>query len=140
MEVSRPLVDNNGYDLILECGSVVRHVQLKVKKTEGKTAHWKVHLALAKKPSGCVIVLEVDDDKTEIRRFLWFGGEPRKPLPDLSGCKTAKHSKGNAQGIKAERPNLKNVPIKDFSRCSEISEIAVKLFGKKFAGARKIDV
>ena len=77
LEVSKPLVDSRGYDLILECNKVIRHVQLKVKAAGGKAACWAVHCALSEKPSGCVIVLLVNEEKMAISSYLWFGGNPK---------------------------------------------------------------
>lgn len=125
LEVSKPLVDSNGYDLILECNGVIRHVQLKVMKKGGSTPHWDIHCALAAKPSGCVIVLS---DGAE-EEFRWLGGLPQEPLPDL-GDKKAIHAKANAQGDKKERPNQRRVGKGKFCRCRGIREIAENLFGK----------
>ena len=127
LEVSRPLVDNRGYDLILECNKVIRHVQLKVKA--GTTTKWAVHCALSEKPSGCVIVLLVNEEEMAISSYLWFGGNPKARLPEL-GDRVTKHAKANAQGIKTERPDKRDVGIGKFSKCCEISQIAEKLFGK----------
>ena len=129
LEVSKPLVDNRGYDLILECNKVIRHVQLKVKKVAGTTPKWAVHCALSEKPSGCVIVLLVSEEEMAISSYLWFGGEPKARLPEL-GDKVTKHAKANADGIKAERPDKRDVGIGKFSEYCEISQIAEKLFGK----------
>ena len=57
VEVLRPEVDNGGYDLALECNGIIRHCQLKNSKEDAKTDEQKVHLALGKRPSGCVIWL-----------------------------------------------------------------------------------
>src|SRR5712692_8232980 len=50
----------------------------------------------------------------ELGPFLWFGAAPGEPLPDLSGYPIAKHTKGNAQGVKLPRPNLRVVPRSAF--------------------------
>ena len=31
--------------------------------------------------------------------FLWFGGPPGEPLPDIRHLRIAKHTKGNADGV-----------------------------------------
>ncbi len=61
--------------------------------------------------------------------FLWFGSEPGLPLPDLSTLKVAKHTKGNAQGVKLERPNVRVIPRNRFESILTIEELALKLFG-----------
>lgn len=39
-----------------------------------------------------------------------FGGAPGEALPDISDLKVAKDTKGNAEGLKIERPNHRIVP------------------------------
>ncbi|GAA5012935.1 hypothetical protein GCM10025794_01110 [Massilia kyonggiensis] len=41
--------------------------------------------------------------------FLFFGAEPGLPLPPLDTFKVARHTKGNKDGAKQERPNLRVV-------------------------------
>jgi len=77
IEVSKPQADNSGYDLVLETGKVIRHVQLKSSHRLAKTANQKVHVALESKPSGCVIWVRFDAQTLELGPFLWFGGRPR---------------------------------------------------------------
>src|SRR5438067_12986104 len=55
VEVLRAEVDRGGYDLVLECNNVLRHVQFKSSHRGGKTSQVTVNLKLAGKPSGCVI-------------------------------------------------------------------------------------
>ena len=95
-EVLKPQVDDGGYDLVVEVGSIIRHVQLKTSKRDGKTATQKVHKRLEKKPSGCVIWIQFDYCKFELGPFLWFGGRPGEPLPSLSEFRTARHTKGDS--------------------------------------------
>ena len=54
VEVLRSEVDASGYDVMFDCNGILRHVQLKTSKIDGKTARQKVNLALAEKPSGSV--------------------------------------------------------------------------------------
>lgn len=56
LEVAKPEVDNQGYDLIAEENGFIRHIQLKAAKLSATTPSQKVHLALAKKPSGCILM------------------------------------------------------------------------------------
>jgi hypothetical protein len=62
--------------------------------------------------------------------FYWFGAQPGEKLPALDKFKTAKHTKGNAQGVKTERPNLRVVPLSEFVKVPDISGVAELLFGK----------
>lgn len=129
LEVLKPQVDDGGYDLVLEAGSVVRHVQLKATFTGSSGKAFKVNLGLATKPSGCVICMLFDEDTLALCPFYWFGGKPGEKLPDLSKFKIAKHTKGNAQGVKTERPNLRVLPLSAFQRVPDIHGLAGLLFG-----------
>ena len=129
LEVLKPQVDDGGYDLVFEGNNVVRHVQLKATFRGSKVARFTVNTALALKPSGCVIVLLFEPRTLELGPFLWFGGAPGVRLPDLSRYSTAKHTKGNAQGVKLPRPRLRVVPRSAFERVSGIGGLAERLFG-----------
>jgi hypothetical protein len=129
LEILKPQVDDGGYDLVLEANSVVRHVQLKATFKGSTVSRFKVNLGLAAKPSGCVICLLFDEQSLQIGPFYWFGGAPNKPLPDLSGFPIAKHTKGNAQGIKNLRPNLRVVPVSAFERIEDVAGLSSRLFG-----------
>jgi hypothetical protein len=128
-EFLRPEVDNGGYDLSVGYGSSVRHIQLKTSHLKGKASYQKVRTRLAEKPSGCVVWIMFDENTLTLGPFLWFGGEPGKPLPDISTFPIAKHTKGNAMGKKAERSNVRVVKRRFFERLSSIEELAPKLFG-----------
>ena len=129
LEVLKPQVDDGGYDLVLEAGNVVRHAQLKATFIGSTVKNFKVNLGLAGKPSGCVICMLFDQETLDLGPFYWFGGTPGDKLPDLSKFKTAKHTKGNAQGVKTERPNLRVLPLSAFQRVPDIKSLATLLFG-----------
>ena len=129
LEISRPEVDRAGYDLVAENGRCLRHIQLKGSEKGATTAKQKVHVALAGKPSGCVVWVYIDDDSLRLGPFLFFGGEPGKPLPCLKSLRVSKHTKGNAQGVKTERPNLRDVPKGRFETLDTTEELWSKLFG-----------
>jgi hypothetical protein len=44
--------------------------------------------------------------------------------------KVAKHTKGNAEGIKGERPNLRILPRSHFEPVDSLDSLLCKLFGK----------
>jgi hypothetical protein len=130
LEVLKPQVDDSGYDLVLEAHSIVRHVQLKSSFRGSKVRHASVNALLAAKPSGCMVFMWFDPKTLELGPFAFFGGRPRKPLPDISSMKLARHTKANAQGVKAVRPNVREVPLSKFERVATIEELVVKLFGR----------
>jgi hypothetical protein len=82
----RPEIDSAGYDLLLECNGVIRHVKLKNSIQGPKIAYQKINTALAEKPSGCIVWLIREEDKIKNRvnlKYLYFGDAPGKPLPSL---------------------------------------------------------
>lgn len=130
MEVLRSEVDNAGYDIVLSHRGVIRHVQLKTSHAQARASFQKAHLALAEKPSGCIIWIRFDAETLSMGPFLWFGGDPGEPLPDISSYPVAKHTKANAGGIKTERPNLRKVGKSSFSQLDTMYDVIEKLFGR----------
>jgi hypothetical protein len=130
LEILKPQVDDGGYDLVMETSSVVRHVQLKATFNGSTVRRFNINSALAAKPSGCVICLLFDEKTLNLGPFYWFGGAPNAPLPDLTAFPIAKHTKGNAQGAKNPRPNLRVVPLSAFALVPTVAELSVKLFGE----------
>ena len=127
--VLTPQVDDGGYDLALEANAVLRHVQLKSSSLDAKTASVNVSLKLAAKPSGCVLWALFDANTMALGPFLWFGGPPGSPLPSISDLQVAKHSKGNAQGVKLPRPGLRVIPRARFERLTDVPAVVERLFG-----------
>ncbi len=130
LEISRPEVDNAGYDFVAEEKGVIRHVQLKATFRRSTTASQKLHIALANKPSGCLVWIQFDEDTLDLGPFLLFGGRAGEPLPDISRLHIARHTKANATGVKAERPNIRTVPRDLFQRHGTIEEIYDVLFDR----------
>jgi hypothetical protein len=129
LEVLKPQVDDGGYDLVLETRDVVRHVQLKATFKGSKVRRFTVNIGLARKPSGCVVCMLFDQKTLSLGPFFWFGGEPNAPLPDLSSFAIARHTKGNAQGVKANRPNMRVLPLTAFEPIGTVPLLAERLFG-----------
>ncbi|MCY2973139.1 MAG: hypothetical protein NTW52_00565 [Planctomycetota bacterium] len=132
VEVLRSEVDASGYDVVLECNEVLRHVQLKTSRRESKTARQKVNIALAAKPSGCIVWIVRSEDIESCRAslsYLFFGGESRMPLPSLEGFKVATHTKGNAEGVKKERAAIRVIPKAKFTPIATTRELVSVLFG-----------
>jgi len=128
VEVLRSESDYFGYDVVMARGEIVRHIQLKTRRSDGKRREINASLKLMDKPSGCVIWIMLTPD-LRLDHFFWFGGEPGKPMEDISGGKTLKHSKGDASGNKAERPAHREIPIAKFTRLESIHAVLERLFG-----------
>ena len=128
LEFAKPEVDNQGYDLIAERDGIIRHIQLKASHLQARTARQKVHTALSRKPSACVVWVFFDEKSMELGPFLFFGGPAGHPLPSIVGFKTARHTKANAEGTKAERPEIREIAKGQFSRYESVQEIYELLF------------
>ena len=126
-EVLRAEFDANGYDVAIEAGGLLRHVQLKATTALGRRANVDVQLSLANKPGGCIIWIYVDPETLQLGPFLWFGGEAGRPLPPL-GDREVKHSRGNATGAKGVRPGLRRLPKGAFTRFETLKELAKTMF------------
>lgn len=131
VEVLRSEIDASGYDIVLECNGIIRHVQLKTSRALGKTSRQKVNIALSEKPSGCIVWIVRDEDNPDCRiklSYRFFGDDAGKPLPSLDGFSIAKHTKGNKDGVKAERPAIRIVNKGQFTHIETTTELAIRLF------------
>lgn len=129
VEVLDPQVDDGGFDVALQYESVLRHVQLKASFVGAKTDRQSVNAKLSAKSSGCVIWVRFNPSTLDLGPFLWLGGTPGAPLPDLNQYPVAKHTKGDSQGHKAERPNIRSVPKGAFTTLPDMAAVAHQLFG-----------
>lgn len=129
VDVLHTRTDRNGYDLALEANGVLRHIQLKSSFAGAKTARQTINTRLAEKPGGCVVWIRFDPATLDPVEYLWFGGGPGEPLPPL-GDKVARHSKGNADGVKAERAGLRVVSRSAFLPVGRACDLAERLFGE----------
>ena len=128
LEISKPEVDNSGYDIIAEANGTVRHVQLKASFKGATTARQKVHVDLAQKPSGCVLWVYFDKESLDLGPFLLFANPPGEPLPNIENFRVAKHTRANANGEKAERPAIRVVTKGAFDHIGSIKELYDALF------------
>ncbi|MFE3835590.1 hypothetical protein [Pseudogemmobacter sonorensis] len=94
----------------------------------GKAAKVGICTRLGHHPSGCTVWMVVTEELA-FDHFLWFGGAPGHPLPDISGFRPSRHSKGNAEGTKLERPAHRDMPRGAFTRISELPELCTRLLG-----------
>ena len=128
IEVLKSEVDRGGYDLVLEANGIIRHVQLKSSFRGSKVREVDVSTKLLRKPGGCVLWIEFDSERLGIERFYWFGGKAGTALPDL-GLRISRHSKGNSDGEKNERPIHRVLTRGRFEPLADIRDVAKKLFG-----------
>ena len=131
IEVLRSEIDAAGYDIVLECNGILRHIQLKTSDVDARTAQQKVNIALTEKPGGCIIWVFRTEDAAARRvalSYRFFGGDPGEPLPSLNDFRVAKHTKANAQGVKLERPAIRVIPKGKFIAIDNTRELLAKLF------------
>lgn len=69
------------------------------------------------------------EETLKLGPFLFFGGAPKEALPDISGAKIARHTKGDQDGYKAERPNIREISKGDFKRHETVESLYDTLFG-----------
>jgi hypothetical protein len=136
LEVLKPQVDDSGYDLVLEAGRTVRHVQLKATKRGSSLSAVNIHRRLADKANGCVVLIEFDPATLKLGPFYWFGSPPGEKLPRIDELRTAKHTKANASGKKSERPNIRRLPHSRLERVDTIEDLIRKLFGENLGRGR----
>jgi len=120
--------DLDGYDLVIEAGGIMRHIQLKGMVAGGKSRQVPVNTRLQEKPSGCVIWMTYDPDSLGIMRLRWFGSAPGERIPDL-GDRVARHTRANRDGRKAERPGIRVLPSRNFVDLPDAAAMADRLFG-----------
>jgi hypothetical protein len=133
IEILTGSVDAFGYDLVVEVDHRPRHIQLKTMRHGGKRPSFTINTRLTRKPSGCVVVIQYNPQTLEIGPFLWFGGAPGEPLPDL-GSRPGRHTKGNKDGDKLIRPGHRVIPRSAFQRIPTMPELAERLFILEPAG------
>jgi hypothetical protein len=123
IELLRAEVDCAGYDLVLGCKGIERHIQLKSRHSKARARKVDVHTAMRQKPSGCVLWISFDERTMQLGPFYWFGGRPGRQIPDL-GTEKARHTRGRRN----ERRAIRVVKKSRFEKLASIKEVADKLF------------
>jgi hypothetical protein len=129
IELLRAEVDAAGYDLVLECAGVMRHIQLKSSFSGSKTARVNVNTALAAKPSGCVIWIVFNTQTMKLEHFYWLGSRPGRKIPDL-GNRIGRHTKGTSVGKKNPRPEIRVIGKRRFKKLPDVAAVARELMGR----------
>jgi hypothetical protein len=127
IEVLKSEVDRGGYDVVLEANDVIRHVQLKSSFRGSKVREVDVSTKLLRKPGGCILWLEFDPESLAIERYYWFGSKAGNALPDL-GERISRHSKGNSEGEKNERPIHRVLTRGRFEALASIAKVVERMF------------
>jgi hypothetical protein len=129
VDVMHSTVDAFGYDLVLQAGDVIRHVQMKARKKGSRTSRYNLSTQLRAQPAACALLIDWEAVDGRIHSsYRFFGNGPGERIPEL-GEVVAKNSRGNAQGVKGLRPGLRVVPAGKFRPVADIAELATWLFG-----------
>ena len=128
-EVLSATVDNGGYDVVIECNSAQRHIQLKSQISTSGKKHISVNERLGLKPSGCVVWMIVHPETLSVERFLWLGNKPGDALPSLAKYPRACRTTPNSKGEKPERANTRKLPSSAFEILKDIAAVVDRLFG-----------
>ena len=79
---------------------------------------------------GRVVWIEFEAEALALGPSPWLGWAPGQRLTSITDGKITKFVKGNAQGIKLERANLRVVPRARFDELGSIEEVVKQLFGR----------
>ena len=129
--VSKAEIDAWGYDIVLSCNGITRHIQMK-SQTRSKSVN--VNGKLAQTPGSCVVkaIPSVENGKQRLKlHYHLFGFGPFTPL-DFSGFKNAKltrHVKGeNGQALRKERKGHYKIPVSSFGPPLNAEQLIEELF------------
>jgi hypothetical protein len=135
VEVLRSEVDDCGYNLVVECNGILRHVQLKSTFSGAKTGRQNINIRIAQKPSGCVVWIVFAAATLSLETFIWFGGKPGMKISSL-GERVGWHTKGNSEGLKAFRANIRVIGKAQFRKIGSMGELVRELFGEVAAAGK----
>jgi hypothetical protein len=126
IEVLRAEVDAGGYDLVFECGPIVRHIQLKASEKHAATSQQTINTRHADNPSACIVWLLYEERQDAPRidlSYLWFGSAAGEPLPALGNIV------GRNPRSKTERPNTRVLKRSKFEIVPTTAALVELLFG-----------
>jgi len=119
-------IDASGYDVVLDFEGGTRHIQLKVKKKNGR---WAIGAngKIGDRADGCVVVMEIDSVSLEFLGFHWLGKPIGSGGIDISDGRAVKHARVNAEGQKKERRNSYKIPKNLCDYLPTISDVVNRL-------------
>ncbi len=80
VDVLRSEVDAAGYDVVFECGTILRHVQLKASESGGKTSRQTINTRLSEKPGAASFGLSTANGSQTIASTSRICGSPGIPV------------------------------------------------------------
>ena len=132
IDILRAEVDDSGYDIIISKGNTTRYIQLKTSIVGGKRRKQKLNINLVDKLNGCIVwmIRDIDERERFKLKYLYFGSPVGCKFPDISIYKIGKYGKGNAHGVKLERPAIREIPKSAFKEINTTSSLYDKLFNE----------
>lgn len=122
VEVLRSEVDAAGYDLVLENGEAVRHIQLKASRQGGQTSKQTINAKLPQRLGGCVVWISYAVDESDGRarlKYRWWDSTRQTPPLTI----------GQDPRTKRDRPNTFVLKKSDFELIESTSTLVDRLFG-----------
>jgi hypothetical protein len=128
IEILRSEVDAYGYDLVLECNGLIKHVQLKATAKGRSTRKQTINQYLEQKVGGCVVWIlfdhRVDEGRVQLS-YLYFGGRrPRDRMPPL-GDTPALNPRS-----KTPRRNSRVLDVKQFDAIPTTGALLDRMFSR----------
>lgn len=123
-------VDDAGFDLVLGCGDRLRYIQVKQVHQRGTASKFSVRLDFTRLPGSCVVVVVYSETDLSVDHYLFFGGVPGQPMPDVAGEKASVSPiKRGEDGKKKVRQHYRDVPRRKFAGPLDTGELLDALFG-----------
>lgn len=124
VEVLRAEVDAAGYDVVLEAGGRIRHVQMKASRQGGKTSKQTINSKLVDRIGGCVVwiayAVEEESGRARLRYRWWDSDAQERPQTPGRNTRTGR-----------ERPNTFVLKKSDFEVIDGITLLVDCLFGSE---------
>jgi hypothetical protein len=134
LKISNGEVDDSGYDVVLERGNVVRHIQLKQAHEEKVPKKFSVRVSFATLPGSCMVVISHALTDLRPKSYSFYGSNPTEPMPYIEAHRTTKSSgRRNADGDRVLRINYRDIPFGRFKRGLSAGELLDELFPEAYA-------
>ena len=130
VEILQSDIDAAGYDIVLSLPEGTRYIQLKSmvnKRDVSITANGKI----SDKIGGCIVLMVINRETLKFEGFYWIGGTLTEYCSNIRKSKTAKHTKGNSEGVKSERKDTYTLGKTKFTYFPSIEDIIDKLIETK---------
>ena len=129
LKISNAEVDDCGYDVVLERGNVVRHIQLKQAHDEKIPNKFSVRVSFATLPGSCLVVISHALADLRPTSYGFYGGGPTDEMPYIEVHRTTKSpGRRKATGERVLRLRYRDVPFGRFKRGLTAKELLDELF------------